>query len=88
METVTENGCKKCPSIFFILRDYIEQLYIYLIYICIYILIICHQHFYGFQNLMSSWEWWSKFSKFKMVGGFTFFGSKSSLFRNTNMLLL
>ena len=39
----------------------------------------CHQHSYGFQNLMSSWGWGSKFSNLQQVGDFSFFGSKSSL---------
>ena len=38
----------------------------------------CHQHSYGFQNLMSSWGWGSKFSILKQVGDFSIFGSKSS----------
>ena len=39
----------------------------------------CHQYSYGFQNFMSSWGSWSKISKLKQVGDFSFFGSKSSL---------
>ena len=38
----------------------------------------CHQHSYGFQNLMSSWGWGSKFSKLEQVGDFSIFGYKSS----------
>ena len=38
----------------------------------------CHQHSYGFQNFMSSWGSWSKFSKLKQVGDFSIFRSKSS----------
>ena len=47
-------------------------------YILKYILKNCHQHSYGFQNLMSSWGSWSKISKLEQVGDF-FFWSKSSL---------
>ena len=39
----------------------------------------CHQHSYGFQNLMSSWGWGSKFSNLQQVGDFSFFELKSSL---------
>ena len=38
----------------------------------------CHQHSYGFQNLMSSWGWGSKFSNLQAVSDFSIFGSKSS----------
>ena len=38
----------------------------------------CHQHSYGFQNLMSSWGWGSNFSKSPQVGDFSIFRSKSS----------
>ena len=37
----------------------------------------CHQHSYGFQNLMSSWGWGSKFSNLQQVGNFSIFGSNS-----------
>ena len=40
----------------------------------------CHQHSYGFKNLMSSWGSWSKISKLQQVGDVSFFRSKSSLF--------
>ena len=40
----------------------------------------CHQNSYGFQNLMSSWGWGSKFSNLPQVGDFSFFGSKSVIF--------
>ena len=52
------------------------------IYILIYILKNCHQHSYGFQNLMSSWGSWSKISKLERVGDFFFFWSKSSLLKH------
>ena len=45
----------------------------------IYILRICHQYAYGFQNFTSSWGSWSKISKLQQVGDFYFFGYKSSL---------
>ena len=52
--------------------------------LCIYLLIYeiknCHQHSYGFQNLMSSWGSWSKISNLQQVGDFSFFGSKSFIF--------
>ena len=38
----------------------------------------CHQHSYGFQNLMSIWGWGSKFSNLLQLGDFSIFGSKSS----------
>ena len=38
----------------------------------------CHRQYYGFQNLMSSWGWGSKFSNLKQVGDFSICGSKSS----------
>ena len=39
------------PLIFFILRGYIDKVYTF-----IYIYIKkCHEHSYGFKNLMSSW---------------------------------
>ena len=41
---------QKCPSMLFVLCGYIEHVSIYLIYISK----ICHQHSYGFQNLISS----------------------------------
>ena len=49
------------------------------IYVLIQIIENCHQHSYRFQNFMSSWGSWSKISKSKQVGDFSFFGSKSSL---------
>ena len=49
------------------------------IYILKYILKNCHQHSYGFQILMSSWGWGSKFSNLQQVGDFSILGSKSSL---------
>ena len=55
------------------------------IYILKYILKICHQHSYGFQNFMSSWGSWSKISKLEQVGDFSFFGSKSTLLKHTYM---
>ena len=44
----------------------------------------CHQYSYEFQNFMSSWESWSKFSKLLQVGDVKDFLSKSSLFIFTN----
>ena len=45
------DGNQKCPLKFFILCEYIDY-----IYISTYIRNkSCHQHSYGFQNLMSSW---------------------------------
>ena len=38
----------------------------------------CHQHSYGFQNLMSSWGWGNKISELQQVRDFSIFGSKSS----------
>ena len=40
----------------------------------------CHQHSYGFQNLMSSWGSGSKFSNLQQVGDFSILGSKSVTF--------
>ena len=40
----------------------------------------CHQHSYGFQNLMSSWGSGSKFSNLQQVGDFSILGSKSVMF--------
>ena len=40
----------------------------------------CHQPSYGFQILMSSWGWGSKFSIFLQVGDFSIFGSNSVTF--------
>ena len=37
----------------------------------------CHQHSYGFQNLMSSWGSGSKISKLHQVGDFSLFLSKN-----------
>ena len=33
----------------------------------------CQKRSYGFQNLISSWESWSKISKLQQVGDFSFF---------------
>ena len=44
----------------------------------------CHQYSYGFQNLMSSWESSSKISKLQQVDDFSFYRSKSSLFKPTH----
>ena len=68
-------GYQKCPSNFFILSDYLENVYTY-----IYILKNCHQHSYGFQNFMRSWGSWWKKSKLQKVTDVSFFRSKSSLF--------
>ena len=53
------DGQQKCPSIFFMLCEHLEH-----VYILKYILKNCHQHSYGFQILMSSWGCGSNF-KFK-----------------------
>ena len=43
----------------------------------------CHQYSYGFQNFMSNWGSWSKFSKLQQVGDVVDFWPKSSLFNFT-----
>ena len=40
----------------------------------------CHQHSYGFENLMSSWGCGSKFPNLQQVGEFSILGSKSVTF--------
>merc|ERR1711951_338951 len=65
-------GYQKCPLNFFILCGYID----YVMSTCIRNK-NCQQHSYGFQTFMSSWGSWSKISKLRQVGGFSFFGYKS-----------
>ena len=38
----------------------------------------CHQQCYGYENLMSSWGWGSKFWNLQQVGDFSILGSKRS----------
>ena len=52
------------------------------LYAPIYVIKTCHQHSYGFQNLMSSWGSWYKISNLQRVGDFLFFGYKSLLLRH------
>ena len=51
------------------------------IYILKYILKSCHQHSYGFQNLILSSGWGSKFSKSQKVGDFSIFSMKAQTYR-------
>ena len=78
---VQRYGDQKCPSVFLILMYVKDHVYLYVI---INVLKSCHQHSYGFQNLMSSWGSLSKISKLQQVGDSSFFGSKSSLFKPTH----
>ena len=50
----------------------------------VYIIQNFYQHSNGFQNLMLSWGLSTKISKLKQEGGFSFFGSKSSLLKPTH----
>ena len=67
------DGQQKFASILYILCWHLEH-----VYILKYIVKNCHQHCYGFQNLMSSWGWGSKFSNLLHGDDFSILGSKSS----------
>ena len=50
--------CPSFPSIFFILYGYIDK-----VYVSVYVIKNYHEHYYGFQNLMLTWEVGILFSK-------------------------
>ena len=62
---------------------YTSWVYRSCIYLLIYVIKFCHQHSYGFQNLISSWRVWIWFSK--LLWGNVFFKNhaKSKVFQNT-----
>ena len=49
-------------------------------YLLIHVILNYHQHSYRFQNLMSSWGWGNKISKFEQVGDFSICGSGPVIF--------
>ena len=62
---------------------YTSWVYRSCVYLLIYVIKFCHQHSYGFQNLISSWRVWISF--LKLLRGNVFFKNhaKSKVFQNS-----
>ena len=62
---------------------YTSWVYRSCIYLLIYVIKFCHQHSYGFQNLISSWRVWIWFLKLLWVNVFFKNHAISKVFQNT-----
>ena len=62
---------------------YTSWVYRSCIYLLIYVIKFCHQHSYGFQNLISSWRVWIWFLKLLRGNVFLKNHNKSKVFQNT-----